>query len=539
MMASKSEESSSSSSPSQTITKLEAKDILLNHARDHIRRGLDADEAHNYKEAVELYIRAADIISGVLSNETDATTKNGLRATMKEILDRAERVKAEMEEQLVEGKTDEATTKDEEVHASVSAEKECEVLASFENVQVYRTVADETAPVDAPTQQLVGTGTLCILQASEDMAVLQLKQNEDDPFQFPLVANVPCLCTAPGYYVFPMPGGSTFYGVVFPPNIPAQYITVFEKLLASKCLLRRLPGAPPAAPPVVTSNEITTTKTADSHGKEMVTTHQHTEIVVHTPAPQQADRATAAMGTVSSGIEAGASKLVEGIASGSRAIVAGATIGGEYLKSKLTPNETPTHVSPKVAGTLFVAGKLTPMCVTVSRILINSLAHLAEEIGSAVSDGIKSTNLGSKVKSSVPDGPRTQAAKAIGKSTVKAAVDIWEALEEAGGLLFTRTSAITVDVVTHKYGDEVGQATSDGLKVAGNVAQTVYNLDQMGVKKVAKRLAANTATKTFLEDGKDKASSQPAITNGGIGLDTLSLANMLLLTSAATATTKK
>jgi len=101
---------------------------------------------------------------------------------------------------------------------------------------------------------------------------------------------------------------------------------------------------------------------------------------------------------VTSGIETGSNKLTEGIVAGSKALSNGATRGGEYLKSKLTPTEQPVHVNPKIAGTIYIAGKLSPICVTISKVLINTLAKLAEEIGVAVADSLTGTEIEAKMK---------------------------------------------------------------------------------------------------------------------------------------------
>jgi len=201
------------------------------------------------------------------------------------------------------------------------------------------------------------------------------------------------------------------------------------------------------------------------------------------------------LNTISTGISVGSDYLVEGISVGSQYIASGAHKGGQFIKGRITPTEEPVRVSTKVASTVYIAGKLSPVCVAVSKALINSLATLAEEIGSAVADSLVNTTLANKVAVK-RESPTTQAAKEVGKTSLQAFVNIWEACEKAGRLLIKETGSVTVDLVQTKYGDEVAQVTRDGLKIAGNVLETAYNVDQMGVKKIMQKAAKHAGTTT-------------------------------------------
>jgi hypothetical protein len=278
--------------------------------------------------------------------------------------------------------------------------------------------------------------------------------------------------------------GNLFYGVVFPKEIPHAYIQLFEKVLDDCCCLRKLP-----TPPL----DISTTP-QDSHveNNELVV-HVEVQTAVATPAQPFSVRA---LNTLSNGIAVGADYLVEGITAGSQIVAVGAHKGGEFIKGRITPVTEPVRVSPKVTSTIYIAGKLSPVCVAVSKALINSLATLAEEIGSAVASGIVNSTLGNKGAIIKKESPTSQAAKEMGKTSLQAFVNIWDACEKAGRLLLKETGNVTVDLVQTKYGDEVGQVTRDGLKIAGNVLETAYNVDQMGVKKIVKKAAKHAGKST-------------------------------------------
>eukprot|EP01112_Ceratiomyxa_fruticulosa_P011129 TRINITY_DN2997_c0_g1_i3.p1 TRINITY_DN2997_c0_g1~~TRINITY_DN2997_c0_g1_i3.p1 ORF type:complete len:572 (-),score=142.15 TRINITY_DN2997_c0_g1_i3:149-1864(-) len=516
-----------SNSPSLTSN---PRDILLSRARELIREAITADEEENLSKALDYYTEGAEILKQVIIHEQDPNKKLSMITTFNEVLDRAERVKAEQSIEIVETPLIEGEEKKSGIN-----DTECEVRASFENVQVFRTLGEGIES----DQQLVGAGTLRLLKLRSSLSMLQLipSNPEDSQFQFPLSMSVPCLCTAPGYYIFPLasPGtnSTVFYGVVFPPGIPQHYLLVFDKLLSEECMLRRLPQFP--APPQTTTTTTTVSTTVSQEIVEKpsgeITTTTTKTLAVSQP---QADFTVRVLSSVTSGIETGSVKLAEGIVAGSKALSNGATKGGEYLKSKITPSEQPVHVNAKVAGTIYIAGKLSPICVTVSKVLINTLAKLAEEIGEAVADSLTGTDIEAKVKKVTPsEGPRKEAARELGKATLRAALNVWEALEEAGKTIYKNTSAATVSVVEHKYGKEVGQATSDSLVLAGNVVNTLYNVDQMGAKAIARRVAKHSVQKSAVNiwgngriEGSNNNSNMRAIENSP---DIVELQRMLLI----------
>ena len=74
--------------------------------------------------------------------------------------------------------------------------------------------------------------------------------------------------------------------------------------------------------------------------------------------------------------------------------------------------------------------------------------------------------------------------------------NVWESLEHAGKILLETTSNTTIDIVNHKYGEDAALATADGLTVAIDAIETAYTLNQLGVKKLAKRAAIHTGKQT-------------------------------------------
>jgi len=285
--------------------------------------------------------------------------------------------------------------------------------------------------------------------------------------------------------------GDLFFGIVFPKDIPQAYLNIIDKALDDYCCLRKLP-APPPEPSAPMEEELppqTTTITCT----DLVVQVQSQAVVVSSGPPQPLP--ARALYMMSTGIEKGSEKLVEGIAVGSQYLATGAHKGGEFIKSKITPNEEPARVSAKLYSTVYMAGKLSPVCVAVSRALIKSLATLAEEIGTSVAHGLVNTSFGSKLAAK-KETPTSKAAKEMGKTSLQAFVNIWEACEKAGRLLMAETGSVTVAIVNKKYGEEAAEFAREGLHITGNVIETAYNINQLGVKKLASKAAKHAGTTT-------------------------------------------
>lgn len=474
------------------------RDILIAKAGEFMQQGQSLEDAGELHESLHLYQRSCEVLLGLLNNEPDPSIKVNIALRLKVVLDKKERVKQEMDKR-------EAAAQDVDIDmltaegAAAEPSTECDVVISVENVSIHQILGTGETKQE---RRLLGKGVLKVLKciAPEELYLLQLQpENDENQFQFPLTKSIPCLGTSPGYYIFPMPG-DLFYGVVFPKEIPQAYLHLFERVLDTCCCLRKLPAPPPEEPSAPPAEE----PVKGSPSTDIVVRTEVQAIVVATPAQPIAVRTLNALST---GITVGADKLVQGITVGSEYLAVGAHKGGEFIKSRITPTEEPVRVSAKVSSTVYIAGKLSPVCVAVSKALINSLATLAEEIGSAVAEGLVTTTLGNKIAVK-KETPTSVAAKEVGKSSLQAFVNIWEACEKAGRLLLTETGNVTIDIVHTKYGAEAASVTRDGLKIAGNVLETAYNVDQMGVKQIARKAAKHAGTATVSKLLTDNSANQ-------------------------------
>ena len=80
----------------------------------------------------------------------------------------------------------------------------------------------------------------------------------------------------------------------------------------------------------------------------------------------------------------------------------------------------------------------------------------------------------------------------LASGTVTAISTMYTALENSSRILATNVANNTVQLVSHKYGNEMGTATENALTSVGNAYLTTYNAAALGPKALAKRAVKTT-----------------------------------------------
>ena len=86
---------------------------------------------------------------------------------------------------------------------------------------------------------------------------------------------------------------------------------------------------------------------------------------------------------------------------------------------------------------------------------------------------------------------------------------VYTGLERAATMLATSISENTVQLVEHRYGAEAGQVAEHTLHSAGHVAMTGHNVQSLGAKGIAKRVAKDTGKHLIQEHEQKKAQGPP------------------------------
>eukprot|EP01118_Nematostelium_gracile_P008108 TRINITY_DN2671_c0_g1_i1.p1 TRINITY_DN2671_c0_g1~~TRINITY_DN2671_c0_g1_i1.p1 ORF type:complete len:491 (+),score=144.02 TRINITY_DN2671_c0_g1_i1:39-1475(+) len=451
-----------------------SKNILLSNAIEKVTKALEADEKGKLENAFELYNQALTLLMTVMNEAQTEEQKELYKAKVVEILERAETIKKILADRnkKVEVKPTASAQKIEKELSDDKKQVDCEVIMNVNGVQCYSVVGNE--------KELIASGNLQILSTTESGGIHFLKLGE---FEFPLTKRIPCLRSSKGYYMVPMPGG-VFYGFVFPKDIPETYLTIFETQLGNYCDLRVEVEHPESA---------VSAQTEDQKSSAII-------------LPPSNDPAVKAMEGLASGITTGSKYAIQGLALGTKYATQGIEYSGGLIKSYLAPNEKPAEINPTIKNTVALASTVSPYVVQLSKAVVNGLVLIAEQVGQTVATGIKESSFGQSHLGSA-SGPKTEAMKKVGESTLTAIANVWESLDYAGSVLLKTTSDTTVGLVHHKYGEEAAQVAANSLTAATDAAVAFYNIEKMGAKKLAKKAAMHTGkatVKNYFEHPKEE-----------------------------------
>jgi spartin len=77
--------------------------------------------------------------------------------------------------------------------------------------------------------------------------------------------------------------------------------------------------------------------------------------------------------------------------------------------------------------------------------------------------------------------------------------NVWTSMESAGLTIAKSLSAATVDTVNHKYGEDAARSTGYAMNSGINLGKTALNVNNMGVKMMAKKVAKDTGKQVLKE----------------------------------------
>lgn len=168
--------------------------------------------------------------------------------------------------------------------------------------------------------------------------------------------------------------------------------------------------------------------------------------------------------------------------------------GGSLLKRK-EPDSPPGMVadggvSPRMMKRMQQARRMSAVAKLMSRTLLK---------GAISANGHVSKSLGLDVNATT-SGPiynsQDDSARNVAVASVDAFGKVVEAVETAGKSLYDVTQKVGTDIVEGRFGHEAGQVLQDGLGAVGNVINTAWTLNKMGVKMLLRMTAASTALNT-------------------------------------------
>uniref|UniRef100_A0A0D9VRR9 Senescence domain-containing protein n=1 Tax=Leersia perrieri TaxID=77586 RepID=A0A0D9VRR9_9ORYZ len=200
-------------------------------------------------------------------------------------------------------------------------------------------------------------------------------------------------------------------------------------------------------------------------------------------------------------IARGSGQLVRGIIWCGDITAEGLRCGEAVVKKSVGPSGKPAQLKPSTIRRMKRARRVSKMSNRVANSILSGVLK--------VSGFVTSTVLNSK--------PAQKFFKLMPGEVILASLDgfgkVWDAVEVSGKNVMRTSSVVTTSVVTHRYGDQAGQATQDYLHATGNalgVAWAVFKirkaLDPKGNMKKSSwaSAAAHTVAKESISRQKKK-----------------------------------
>nr|XP_039265832.1 spartin-like [Styela clava] len=344
-----------------------------------------------------------------------------------------------------------------------------ELLAIPSGVQIFFVSADQevgTTPPSYPTFLKVH-----VLE-STGQAFVQVSD-----WIYPLVSGeTPALKMSNGAYVFPnrTSGGISpgSIGIVISSEIDPGLVETFENILQNLALFR--------------SQETT-------EGEDVLNLSDSVHVTEESSISDK----------IVGGIQTGAEWLSYGLNKGAEITTDLVKKGSNKLKEGITPNDEPSTVNPTVKKGLYYTHEASRATVKVSRFLVDGLCAITSKVSQEIAPHVKDYS-----KKVLPDSVTSKDQKGESKmdGVIKVAGaglagfgTVWAELEKSGLAIARSVSSATVENVQLKYGQEAGTATSHAMGSVVNVGKTAFNLDNLGLKAIAKRAAKDTGKAVLKE----------------------------------------
>jgi len=176
------------------------------------------------------------------------------------------------------------------------------------------------------------------------------------------------------------------------------------------------------------------------------------------------------------------------------------TQSDKYVSTQ-QPNQQPTAVSDRTRKAVQYASIGSKYLAKGTGMVANAIGEVASKVGQGIAAEVAKRN-SSEGGESKHKHVWIQVGKVI-KSSVAAYGIIWSALEDTAKLTARVARDEATTMVTHKHGQEAGEVTYSGMDIGVNCTKTVFHVQDMGMKKICKRVA-KTAGTDFLKNEIDK-----------------------------------
>lgn len=166
-------------------------------------------------------------------------------------------------------------------------------------------------------------------------------------------------------------------------------------------------------------------------------------------------------------IAAGSGQLIKGILWCGDVTVEQLRWGNSFLKKRLQPNDNPSEISPQAMRRIKRAKRVTRMSEKVAVGVLSGVVKLA----GFITGSVVNSKAGKKFFSLMPGEVLLASLDAFGS--------VCDAVEVAGKSVLSTSSVATTELVSHKYGDQAGKLTNEGLGAAGHMVGTAWTISKL------------------------------------------------------------
>ncbi|XP_002992672.2 senescence/dehydration-associated protein At4g35985, chloroplastic [Selaginella moellendorffii] len=364
-----------------------------------------------------------------------------------------------------------------------AANSSLEVLVTLPNAKVYLMDHDQA-------------GSESVLLASGDLSVIRIVQNGSvvaaivklgDELQWPLAKDAPVLKLSESHYIFSLRLPVTVeedededqpssegkeevsfkssaevlnYGVTLPGDASQELLKELDLALESYSSLVPVPA-------LLKDQDEEVVEMVQDDGNQGIAGVKLTTKKKNYYLEQLAPNADDYQSAIAKAIASGSGHIVRGILWVSELIATQIERSGLLMQQHIKPKKKPSKISPKTMKNIRTAKQISRMTETLASGLLSGVVTATESITSSV--------LKTKPGAALIGLLRGEAAIA----TLDAFVKVFDALELAGKNVMSRTTLVTCQVVSHRYGDEAAALTKEGLSTAGHVVTTAWKISKI------------------------------------------------------------
>jgi len=156
---------------------------------------------------------------------------------------------------------------------------------------------------------------------------------------------------------------------------------------------------------------------------------------------------------------------------------------GTFLIRRLMKKSEDVEVKESTQQKIRFAKTTTTTIAVFTASQTKNVLTVAGSIVKSISKSIENSNGGQEIR----EKPGYHKAMMIGKSAVQAAATVYDGMREATGVITKELAKTTTEAVTFKYGQKLGDATTEVFEIVENVGNVYGGISRGVVKAIASK----------------------------------------------------